>query len=319
MGRKVRGREISGWVNLDKPRELGSTPAVAAVRRMFDAKKAGHAGTLDPLASGILPVALGEATKTVQFMQAAQKTYEVRLLWGAATQTDDVEGEIIETSDHRPSAQDVVAALPHFTGDIMQTPPAYSAIRKDGVRAYKLARAGESVELALRPVRIDAITLIDSASPDACTLQVVCGKGVYIRSFARDLALYLGTVAHITSLRRTSVGPFNEKNAIGLEKLESLRHIVPDLAALDAHVLPLMTVLDDIPALAVSKQQTSRIRQGQAISLVDLSGTRAALADGEATTQLVAVHDDLPVAICMCKGALVHPVRVFNFPPREAE
>ncbi len=319
MGRKARGREISGWVNLDKPRELGSTPAVAAVRRMFDAKKAGHAGTLDPLASGILPVALGEATKTVQFMQAAQKTYEVRLRWGAATQTDDVEGEIIETSDHRPSAQDIVAALPHFTGDIMQTPPAYSAIRKDGVRAYKLARAGESVELAPRPVRIDAITLIDGASRDACTLQVVCGKGVYIRSFARDLALYLGTVAHVTALRRTRVGPFNEKNAIGLEKLESLRHIVPDLAALDAHVLPLMTVLDDIPALAVSEQQASRIRQGQAISLVDLSGTRAALADGETTTQFVAVHDDLPVAICMCKDALVHPVRVFNFPPREAE
>ena len=319
MGRKARGREISGWVNLDKPRELGSTPAVAAVRRMFDAKKAGHAGTLDPLASGILPVALGEATKTVQFMQAAPKTYEVRLRWGAATQTDDVEGEIIETSDHRPSAQDIVAALPHFTGDIMQTPPAYSAIRKDGVRAYKLARAGESVELAPRPVRIDAITLIDGASPDACTLQIVCGKGVYIRSFARDLALYLGTVAHVTALRRTRVGPFNEKNAIGLEKLESLRHIVPDLAALDAHVLPLMTVLDDIPALAVSEQQASRIRQGQAISLVDLSGTRAAVADGETTTQFVAVHDDLPVAICMCKDALVHPVRVFNFPPREAE
>jgi tRNA pseudouridine55 synthase len=319
MGRKARGREISGWVNLDKPRELGSTPAVAAVRRMFDAKKAGHAGTLDPLASGILPVALGEATKTVQFMQAAQKTYEVGLRWGAATQTDDVEGEIIETSDHRPSAQDIVAALPHFTGDIMQTPPAYSAIRKDGVRAYKLARAGESVELAPRPVRIDAITLIDGASPDACTLQIVCGKGVYIRSFARDLALYLGTVAHVTALRRTRVGPFNEKNAIGLEKLESLRHIVPDLAALDAHVLPLMTVLDDIPALAVSEQQASRIRQGQAISLVDLSGTRVAVADGETTTQFVAVHDDLPVAICMCKDSLVHPVRVFNFPPREAE
>ena len=319
MGRKARGREISGWVNLDKPRELGSTPAVAAVRRMFDAKKAGHAGTLDPLASGILPVALGEATKTVQFIQAAQKTYEVSLLWGAATQTDDAEGEIIETSDHRPRAQDIVAALPHFTGDIMQTPPAYSAIRKDGVRAYKLARAGESVELAPRPVRIDAITLIDSASPDACTLQVVCGKGVYIRSFARDLAFYLGTVAHVTALRRTRVGPFNEKNAIGLEKLESLRHIVPDLAALDAHVLPLMTVLDDIPALAVSEQQASRMQQGQAISLVDLSGTRAAVADREITTQFVAVHDDLPVAICMCKDALVHPVRVFNFPPREAE
>ena len=323
MGRKARGREISGWVNLDKPRELGSTPAVARVRRMFDAKKAGHAGTLDPLASGILPVALGEATKTVQFMQAAQKVYEVTLRWGAATQTDDAEGDIIETSDHRPSAEDIVAALPHFTGDIVQTPPAFSAIRKDGVRAYKLARAGENVELAPRRVHIDAVTLVDttadSTSPDACTLQVVCGKGVYIRSFARDLALHLGTVAHVTALRRTRVGPFDEKNAIGLEKLETLRHIVPDLAALDAHVLPLMTVLDDIPALAVSVEQASRIRQGQAISLVDLSDTHMAMADAETTTQFVAVHDDLPVAICTCKNAAAHPVRVFNFPPRGAE
>ena len=167
---------------------------------MFDAKKAGHAGTLDPLASGILPVALGEATKTVQFMQAAQKVYEVTLCWGAATQTDDAEGDIIETSDHRPSAEDIVAALPHFTGDIMQTPPAFSAIRKDGVRAYKLARAGENVTLAPRRVHIDAVkfdTLPIALRRTACTLQVVCGKGVYIRSLARDLALHLGTVAHV--------------------------------------------------------------------------------------------------------------------------
>ena len=319
MGRKIRGREISGWVNLDKPRELGSTPAVAAVRQMFNAKKAGHAGTLDPLASGILPVALGEATKTVQFMQAAQKVYEVTLCWGAATQTDDAEGDIIQTSDHRPSAEDIRAALQHFTGDIMQTPPAFSAVRKDGVRAYKLARAGEMVTLAPRQVYINEIILADSASPDSCTLQVVCGKGVYIRSLARDLAIHLGTFAHVTALRRTRVGPFDEKNAIGLEKLETLRHIVPDLAALDAHVLPLMTVLDDIPALAVSVQQASRIRQGQAISLVDLSDHRAAMADAGTTWQFVAVHDDMPVAICTCKEAAAHPVRVFNFPPHGAE
>ena len=227
MGRKTRGREISGWVNLDKPRELGSTPAVAAVRRLFDAKKAGHAGTLDPLASGILPVALGEATKTVQFMQAAQKTYEVTLRWGQATQTDDAEGDIIETSDHRPSAEDITAALPLFTGNIMQAPPAFSAIRQDGVRAYKLARAGERVELAPRQVHINEIVLADSASPESCTLQVLCGKGVYIRSLARDLALHLGTFAHVTALRRTRVGPFDEKNAIGLEKLETLRQLCP--------------------------------------------------------------------------------------------
>ncbi|MEC8578474.1 MAG: tRNA pseudouridine(55) synthase TruB, partial [Pseudomonadota bacterium] len=159
----------------------------------------------------------------------------------------------------------------------------------------------------------------DSASPDSCTLQVVCGKGVYIRSLARDLALHLGTFAHVAALRRTRVGPFDEKNAIGLEKLETLRHIVPDLAALDAHVLPLMTVLDDIPALAVSVEQASRIRQGQAISLADLSDHRAAAADAGTNAQFVAVHDDMPVAICTCKDAAAHPVRVFNFPPHGAE
>ncbi|MAK11054.1 MAG: tRNA pseudouridine(55) synthase TruB [Rhizobiales bacterium TMED83] len=317
MGRKIRGREISGWVNLDKPHGLGSTPAVAATRRLFEAKKAGHAGTLDPLASGILPVAFGEATKTVQFMQAAQKTYKVSLRWGVATQTDDGEGDITETSDHRPSAQDIVAALPNFIGDIMQTPPAFSAIRKDGVRAYALARAGETVDLAPRAVHIDAINVMDATTPEHCTLQVVCGKGVYIRSLARDLARHLGAFAHVTALRRTRVGPFDEKNAIGLAKLETLRHIVRDLAALDAHVLPLMTVLDDIPALAVSVEQASRIRQGQAISLIDLSEHRAAMADGGAATEFVAVHENMPVAICRRKDAAVHPVRVFNFPPQQ--
>ena len=174
MGRKTHSREISGWVNLDKPLELGSTPAVAAVRRMFNAKKAGHAGTLDPLASGILPVALGEATKTVQFMQAAQKVYEVTLCWGVATQTDDAEGVIIETSDHRPSAEDIVAALPHFTGDIMQTPPAFSAVRKDGVRAYKLARDGETVTLSPRRVHVDEIILADGTMMDHLKKQLIC-------------------------------------------------------------------------------------------------------------------------------------------------
>ncbi|CAI8412423.1 MAG: tRNA pseudouridine synthase B [Rhodobiaceae bacterium UBA7378] len=319
MGRRRRGRDITGWINLDKPLGFGSTPAVSKVRRVFDAKKAGHAGTLDPLASGILPVALGEATKTVQYMQNASKVYHVTIAWGAATRTDDLEGEVTETATHRPQPADIAAALPIFTGDIMQVPPAFSAIRKDGARAYDLARAGEVVDLAPRSVRIDAITLLDCPTVDTCTLQVVSGKGVYIRSLARDLARYLGTFGHVTALRRTRVGPFDEKNAIGLEKLESLGHIAPDLAALDAHVLPLMTVLDDIPALAVSVEQASRIRQGQAISLDDFIRHRETGSDEREDRQILAVLADTPVAICMCKSGLVHPVRVFNFPPPGVE
>jgi len=306
MGRRKTGRAISGWVNLDKPLHLGSTPAVSKIRRLFQAQKAGHAGTLDPLATGILPIALGEATKTISFMQDADKVYDIRVVFGHETTTDDLEGEMTQTSDARPDAAMVAAALPHFTGAVTQVPPQFSAIRKDGARAYALARAGQAVDLAARQVRIDKIELLGQADADAFDLRVACGKGVYMRALARDLGRHLGGHAHIGSLRRAAVGPFHEKDAIGLEKLSALGHIADDLAALDACLLPLSTALDDIPALAVSVEQASRIRQGQAISLQSLASAHAEAGPCLATL------DSQPVAICETGQDRLQPLRVFN-------
>ena len=301
MGRRKKGRALSGWVNLDKPYEMGSTGAVTKIRHLFDAQKAGHAGTLDPLATGILPIALGEATKTVSFMQDAAKSYRVDMALGAATNTDDAEGEAIATSDLRPETNDIEAALPAFIGEIMQVPPQFSAIRKDGVRAYAAARAGESVDLAARRVRIDAIRLAGRVDKDRVTLEVDCGKGTYIRSLVRDLGRHLGTHAHVADLRRTRVGPFDEKNALGLDKLTHLGHIAPDLAALDACLLPLTTALDDIPALAINADAASRIKQGQAIS---------PQSPCEGTVLLT--HQGQPVALGTADGTAIRPLRVFN-------
>lgn len=301
MGRRKKGRAISGWVNLDKPYDMGSTPAVSRIRRLFDAQKAGHAGTLDPLATGVLPIALGEATKTVSFLQHAAKSYRVDIAFGAATTTDDAEGEIIARSDSYPDDAALAAALPAFTGTISQVPPQFSAIRKDGKRAYALARAGEAVDLAAREVRIDAIHLL--ARPDAghVILQVDCGKGTYIRALARDLALHLGTQGHVKNLRRTRVGPFDEKNALGLDKLTRLGHYARDLAALDACLLPLATALDDIPALAISGDAASRIKQGQAIS-----------PQAPPKGSVLLTYEGRELALGTSDGVAVKPVRVFN-------
>ena len=306
MGRRKKGRAISGWVNLDKPYGLGSTPAVTQIRRLFDAQKAGHAGTLDPLADGVLPIALGEATKTVSYLQDAAKSYRFTLAFGQATNTDDVEGAVIATSEVRPETAAIEAALAQFTGEISQVPPQFSAIRKDGVRAYAAARAGEQVDLAPRPVRVDAFSLV--ARPDAthASFSVDCGKGTYIRALARDLAAHLGACGHVTALRRTRVGPFDEKTALGLDKLTSLGHYAPDLAALDACLSPLMTALDDIPALAIDEDAASRVKQGQAIS--HPAAPRAAA--------LLLLCNDKPVAIATSEGQSdamsVKPLRVFN-------
>ena len=308
MGRRKKGRAISGWVNLDKPYEMGSTGAVTKIRHLFDAQKAGHAGTLDPLATGILPIALGEATKTVSFMQDAEKSYRVEMTLGAATNTDDIEGEVIASSAHRPDTAEIEAALSYFTGDIQQVPPQFSAIRVDGQRAYKAARAGETVELTARPVRIDAIRLIARPDADTAVLEVDCGKGTYIRSLIRDLARHLGTHAHVGNLRRTRVGPFDEKNALGLDKLTHLGHYAPDLAALDACLLPLLTALDDIPALAISADAASRIRQGQAISPQSPHGGTVVLTcDG----QPVALGE-VDLGNDIATSNVIRPVRVFN-------
>ena len=305
MGRRKKGRAISGWVNFDKPYEMGSTGAVNKIRHLFQAQKAGHAGTLDPLATGILPIALGEATKTVAFMQEAEKSYRVEMVIGTATNTDDVEGEVTAASAHRPETAEIEAALAAFTGHIEQVPPQFSAIRVDGQRAYKAARAGETVVLAPRRVRIDALRLIDRPDADKAVLEVDCGKGTYIRSLVRDLARHLGTYAHVGNLRRTRVGSFDEKNALGLDKLTHLGHYAPDLAALDACLLPLVTALDDIPALAIGADAASRIRQGQAISPQrPLEGT------------VLLTHDGHAVALGEAKGVgdglTIQPVRVFN-------
>lgn len=302
MARRKKGRKLSGWINLDKPYELGSTPAVSRVRWLFHAQKAGHAGTLDPLATGVLPIALGEATKTVSFMQDAAKTYRVSVGLGVSTTTDDMEGEPLETSEHRPETQEIKAALASFTGEIQQVPPQFSAIRKDGVRAYTKARAGESVELEARNVRIDHIRFLRRVDADHFTLEVDCGKGVYIRSLARDLARQLGTQGHVTKLRRTRVGPFDEKSALGLDKLTNLGHSAPDLAALDACLLPLTTALDDIPAVAISGDEASRIKQGQAISPQGLA----------VMGPVLLTHEQLPVAIAHQDGETLKPMRVFN-------
>lgn len=302
MARRKKGRKLSGWINLDKPYELGSTPAVSRVRWLFHAQKAGHAGTLDPLATGVLPIALGEATKTVSFMQDAAKTYRVSVGLGVSTTTDDMEGEPLETSAHRPETQEIKAALASFTGEIQQVPPQFSAIRKDGVRAYAKARAGEAVELEARKVRIDHIRFLRRVDADHFTLEVDCGKGVYIRSLARDLALQLGSRGHVTKLRRTRVGPFDEKSALGLDKLTNLGHSAPDLAALDDCLLPLTTALDDILAVAIGGDEASRIKQGQAISPQGLA----------VMGPVLLTHEGHPVAIAHQEGETLKPVRVFN-------
>jgi tRNA pseudouridine55 synthase len=313
MARRKKGRAVSGWVNFDKPSGLGSTPAVSKIRRLFDAQKAGHAGTLDPLASGILPIALGEATKTVSFMQDADKTYEVEIVFGAATSTDDKEGEVIARSDARPETAAIEAALAQFIGEIQQVPPQFSALKKDGARAYDLARAGERVDLKPRRVRIDTICLLERPDKDRVRLAVGCGKGVYIRSLARDLGEVLGGFAHVGALRRTRVGRFDEKTALGLEKLDALGHIAPDLAALDACLLPLETALDDIPALALDADAASCIKQGQAIS-----PPAAGLSFTDETTAVLLTHNGRALAIAEANAengvqqGLIKPKRVFN-------
>ena len=268
MGRrKRRGSDISGWVVLDKPVGMTSTQAVGKVRWLFGAAKAGHAGTLDPLASGLLPIALGEATKTVSYVMDGRKIYRFAVRWGAETDTDDAEGEIVATSDIRPEAAAIGAILPEFTGTVMQVPPTYSAIKVDGERAYDLARDGEAVELAARPVEIHRLDLVETPDADTTLFEAECGKGTYVRALARDMGRRLGTRGHVVDLRRILVGPFDENAMISLSKLEALRHSAPGEADLATCLRPVETALDDIPALAVSSTDAARLRRGQAVLL----------------------------------------------------
>ena len=257
--------KIDGWLALDKPYGMTSTQAVGKVRWLFNAEKAGHGGTLDPLATGLLPIALGEATKTVQWAMDGRKTYRFTAAWGAETNTDDLEGQITQRSDKRPTKAEIEAVLPRFIGTILQAPPAFSAIKIDGERAYDLARAGEVVEIKEREVHVEALKLLEGAE-DKADFEINCGKGTYIRSLARDMGRALGCFAHVSALRRTQVGALNEAQMISLEKLEEMGIGGPS-EALKGALLPLETVLDGIPALAVLDNDAAKLRQGQKVLL----------------------------------------------------
>lgn len=259
---KLPPQDWNGWLVLDKPLGITSAQAVGRVKRLLNPRKIGHGGTLDPLASGILPLALGEATKAFQFVAANSKTYHFTVAWGAERTTDDLEGEVTLTSDSRPSEAEILAALPRFTGEIMQAPPAFSAIMVDGQRAYDRARAGEELIMEARPVHVESLILL-SRDADSATFEMACGKGTYVRSIARDLGRVLGCYGHVTLLRRTQVGKFHENNAISLEKLEELVHS----AAVNERLLPIASVLDDIPAVELDPMSARRLSQGQTIPL----------------------------------------------------
>jgi tRNA pseudouridine55 synthase len=304
--KKNKKRDVHGWVVLDKPVGMTSTHAVAVIKRLFAAKRAGHAGTLDPLASGCLPIALGEATKTVPFVVDSRKAYQFTIRWGEERDTDDAEGRVVSAGDKRPDAEAIRSALPRFTGAIEQVPPRYSAIKIGGERAYDLARDGEQVELAPRTVQIHRLELIDMPDPDHAVLVAECGKGTYVRAVARDLGRILGVFGHVSALRRNRVGPFSEADMIPLEPLESLCHRA---AAGEGHLadalLPIETALDDIPALAVSPADAARLARGQAALL---RGRDATIFRGMVQ---VACGGQL-VAIAEVERGEILPKRVFN-------
>lgn len=298
MARRRKGDEVDGWLILDKDEGLSSSQAVGRVKGLLGAAKAGHAGTLDPLASGVLPVGLGEATKAMPFIVDSSKDYEFEIQWGQSRDTDDREGAVIARSDKTPDLTAIDAALPGFTGRIQQVPPTYSAIKTAGRRAYAVARAGGVPELAPRTVEIHRLERIGH-DPEArrTRLFMRCGKGTYVRSLARDLGHVLQSCAYVAYLRRLRVGPFCAEHAISLEKLAALRQ---DNAARRA-VLPVMTALDDIPALAVTRAEADRLKSGQCLRIPTARTGTVCVTSG-----------DVPVAVAEARQGLVKPVRVFN-------
>ncbi len=300
MGRRKKGRDISGWLVVDKPAGITSTTVVNKVRWALEAKKAGHAGTLDPAATGVLAVALGEATKTVPYITDALKAYVFRVRLGQATNTDDAEGEVIASSDARPDDDAIRAALGGFVGDIMQVPPQYSAVKIDGQRAYKLARDGEDLELAARPLYVDALDFIARPDADHVDLELVCGKGGYVRAIARDLGEKLGCYGHVVSLRRTWSGPFDAEDGLTLERIEALAR-TPEL---DACLLPLETGLADLPELKCTPEGAARLRHGNPGMVVT--------GDVEYGDEAWASHQGKAVAVGIYRSGELHPSRVFN-------
>ena len=305
MARRKKGNPVNGWVVLDKPIGMTSTQAVGAVRRAFQAQKAGHAGTLDPLATGILPIALGEATKTVPFAVDGEKVYRFAVRWGAETTTDDAEGSITSESTERPTRAQLEALLPQFTGEIMQVPPQFSAIKVDGARAYDLARGGETVVLEARPVTIDTLRIAAMPEADTTVFVAECGRGTYVRSIARDMGRLLGCYGHVVDLRRTRVANFDEANSVTLDALIAAAE-AEDPHAILAHLQPTEAALDSIIGLPVTSDDAARLNRGQSVLM---RGRDAPIMAGE--------------AYAICKGHLValgiidkgefKPTRVFNF------
>jgi len=299
-------RDVHGWIALDKAAGKTSTESVAAVRRLFRAKKAGHAGTLDPLATGMLPIALGEATKTVPFVMDGRKAYRFTVRWGVETDTDDAEGRVLSTSEVRPSAEAIRAALPRFTGEIAQVPPRYSALKIEGERAYDLAREGEAVALAARPVAVHRLELVATPDADHAAFEAECGKGTYVRALARDLGRALGSLGHVESLRRMRVGPFAEGDAVTLAELAGLFETGGEAALMSA-LRPVETGVQALPAVNVSRGDAQRLVLGQSVLL---RGRDAPLVAG-----LVSVSTGgALVALAEMEQGALKPKRIFNLP-----
>jgi tRNA pseudouridine55 synthase len=311
---KPKGNPVHGWVVVDKPGGITSTDVVSIVKRVFEARKAGHAGTLDPMATGVLAIALGEATKTVTFAMDAEKTYRFTACWGEARDSDDAEGKVVSVSEVRPSEEQIQAVLPRFVGEIAQIPPAYSAIKVQGERAYDLAREGEPLHLEPRNILVHEVRLVGRPDRDHAEFEMRCGKGAYVRAWVRDVAQALGTVGHVSQLRRLAVGGFLAGDAIPLEKLKSLMH---SPAAFE-HLRPISTALDGIPALAVTGPDAVRLRCGNAIlmranlfaSIKEIARTSD---DLQGLTVYLSTAGGEPVALAQLAEGELRPFRVFNF------
>lgn len=300
MGRRRKGRDISGWLVVDKPAGMTSTAVVNKVRWALDAKKAGHAGTLDPEATGVLAIAFGEATKTIPYVTEALKAYVFTVRLGQATNTDDAEGEVIAESTVRPSDDDIKDALLAFIGDIQQVPPQFSAVKIEGERAYKRARDGETTALAARPLYVDSLLLIDRPDFDHVTLEMVCGKGGYVRSIARDLGEVLGCLGHVLQLRRTWSGPFDVEDGLSVEEIDAMAKT----AALDARVKPLEVALADMVELKTTPEGAARLRNGNPGLVL--------ATDVEYGDTCWASYEGRAIAIGHYKSGELHPSRVLN-------
>lgn len=316
MGKRKKGIPIHGWINLDKPVGVTSTQVVGKIRRALNAQKVGHGGTLDPLASGVLPIALGEATKTVNYIQDAIKEYEFTITWGEQRTTDDAEGDVLHTSDKRPTLEQIEATLLRFIGDIEQLPPQFSAIKIDGARAYDIARDGEHADIKPRQVYIEALGILTHKG-DTTLLNCICGKGTYIRSLARDMGQILGCYGYISSLKRTKVGPMVIEEAIPLDIFEKMIDNPTQEKDLDSLVLPLQTTLDDIPVLAMKDREASLLKNGNAVSLLsrpDLLRLEAIGIDwkSDETFTALATYEGIALAMVDIFGAKIQPVKVFQ-------